>query len=757
MNEQTSQLRAVPQPAADAAQPPAAPRAPAPAGPPALPPALRAAPPLPASAPVAPRPPAAAPTAAAMPARPAPSAPSAPTRASASVAAPARPPAPAASPAPAVATRPAVAAAAAAPTPVSAPARTPAPTPTPVPAPARPAVAAAPAPAPTPAAPTVPPNRPPATAPPASAPGASLSPSGALEPEQVPEWDGISKPARRGGTSRPITDVLVDMNAISRTAGEAAIEAARAEKIPVEVHMLASGMVTQDAMARALAQRHGLDHLDLTVFKVDMGAANVITSAAARRYDAVPVAFIGDRTVLVAMADPANVLVVDDIALMTGYEVRAAVASREDIDALIARLTRLDDVVSSAAIDEDERDGGSEVVELRESADDAPVIKLVNQIVAQAVEQGASDVHLLPDGRDLRVRFRIDGVMTSTTTVPRKMVAGVISRVKIMSDLDIAERRLPQDGRVGLTLDGRHIDLRIVSLPSVHGESIVMRILDKENVTVDLDRLGMLDAERSRFERAFRQSFGALLVTGPTGSGKSTSLYAALQCVNTPDKNIITIEDPVEYQIEGITQVQTNAKAGLTFANGLRSMMRADPDIIMVGEIRDRETAQIAIEAALTGHLVLSTLHTNDAPTAISRLIEMGIEPFLVSSAIDCVVAQRLARTLCTSCKKTVTVTAAVLRDNGFDVNEDIEACEPFGCARCAGTGYKGRVGLYEVMSITDEIRALAVERAAADRIGQVAVANGMRRLRDDGLEKVKLGMTSIAEIARVTGTGLAA
>jgi type IV pilus assembly protein PilB len=267
----------------------------------------------------------------------------------------------------------------------------------------------------------------------------------------------------------------------------------------------------------------------------------------------------------------------------------------------------------------------------------------------------------------------------------------------------------------------------------------------------------MLDDERHRFERAFRQSFGALLVTGPTGSGKSTSLYAALQVVNTPDKNIITIEDPVEYQIEGITQVQTNPKAGLSFANGLRSMMRADPDIIMVGEIRDRETAQIAIEAALTGHLVLSTLHTNDAPTAISRLIEMGIEPFLVSSAIDCVVAQRLARTLCPNCKKPVTVPTEVLRENGFDVAEPIEAWEPVGCSRCASTGYKGRIGLYEVMTITDEIRGLAVERASADRIAQAAVANGMRRLRDDGLEKVKLGITSLAEVARVTGSGLAA
>ncbi len=585
-------------------------------------------------------------------------------------------------------------------------------------------------------------------------PGASTALPGGPGADPVPEWDGITRPTRRGGTSRPLTDVLVDMGAITAIIGEQAIAAARAEGVPVDAFLLAKEVVTPDAMSRALAQRHGLDHLDLTAFKVDMGAANVITSAAARRYDALPVAFIGDRTLLVAMADPSNVLVVDDIALMTGYEVRAAVASREDIDSLIARLTRLDDVVSSAAFDEDEGNNGTEVVELRESADDAPVIKLVNQIVAQAVEQGASDVHLTPDGRDLRVRFRIDGVMTSTTTVPRKMVAGVISRVKIMADLDIAERRLPQDGRVGLSLDGRHIDLRIVTLPSVHGESIVMRILDKENVTVDLDRLGMLDEERARFERGFRQSFGALLVTGPTGSGKSTSLYAALQVVNTPDKNIITIEDPVEYQLEGVTQVQTNPKAGLTFATGLRSMMRADPDIIMVGEIRDRETAQIAIEAALTGHLVLSTLHTNDAPTAISRLIEMGIEPFLVSSSIDCVVAQRLARTLCASCKAPTTLSKKLLAESRFDVDDDIEAFEP-PAARAARTrATRAAIGLYEVMTITDEIRRLTVERASADRIAEVAVANGMRRLRDDGLEKVKLGMTSIAEIARVTGGG---
>jgi type IV pilus assembly protein PilB len=315
---------------------------------------------------------------------------------------------------------------------------------------------------------------------------------------------------------------------------------------------------------------------------------------------------------------------------------------------------------------------------------------------------------------------------------------------------------VPQDGRVGLTIDGHHVDLRVVSLPSVHGESIVMRILDTSEGVPQLGGLGMADGERERFERAFRQAYGAVLVTGPTGSGKSTSLYAALSEVNTSEKNIITIEDPVERQIDGITQVQVNARAGLSFASGLRAMMRADPDIIMVGEIRDRETAQIAIEAALTGHLVLSTLHTNDAPGAITRLVEMGIEPFLVSSAVDCVVAQRLARTLCQHCKERTILSADVLRDHGFHSHIDVEAYEPKGCSRCSMSGYKGRMGLYEVMMVNDEVRELAIARASADQIAEVAVRNGMRRLREDGLEKVKQGRTSIAEVSRVTGSGAA-
>jgi type IV pilus assembly protein PilB len=584
-----------------------------------------------------------------------------------------------------------------------------------------------------------------------AAPGYPPAPSN----ERPADWNGVTPPRRTGGgAARFLTDVIVELGFVDRGRVEQAIEAARATGTTPETVLLDQGTLSMENLARAVAERHGLDHLDMSVFHVDMSAANLVNPQAAKRYEAIPVQFVGERGILIAMADPANVLAVDDIALMTGYEVRVAVASREDIKTLISRLSRLEHVAATAEIDLTDDDGVGEIVDLRESADDAPVIKLVNQIIAQAAEQGTSDIHFEPEDGAMRVRFRIDGVLVETMTVPRRMVSGVVSRLKIMSDLDIAERRLPQDGRVGLNLDGRHIDLRVVTLPSVHGENIVIRILDKSNVQFDFEKLGMGDDDARRFTKAFHQAYGAVLVTGPTGSGKSTSLYAAVGELNTPEKNIITIEDPVEYQLEGVTQVQVNKKAGLTFANGLRAMMRADPDIIMVGEIRDAETAKIAIEAALTGHLVLSTLHTNDAPTSITRLVEMGIEPFLVASAVDCVVAQRLCRTLCAHCKERVIIPAPVLQDHGFRSHVDLEAYDPKGCSRCGGSGYKGRIGLYEVMAITDEIRRLAIERAPADRIAEVAMRDGMRRLRDDGLEKVKQGRTSIAEVARVTGTG---
>ncbi len=565
-------------------------------------------------------------------------------------------------------------------------------------------------------------------------------------------WTGITKPSRRGSSPRFLTDVIVEMQLASERQVTDAIETSRTAGISPERILLDQGAITPDGLARALAERYGLDHLDLGVFQVDMSAANLISTTVAKRYQAVPVAFADKRTLLVAMADPSNVLAVDDIAIMTGHEVRVAVAPPDDIVSLISRLDRLEDVVGSPAdLVEEEED--SEVVALHQSDEDAPVIKLVNQVVGQAVERGASDIHFAPDGKEVRVRFRIDGVLQDITTVPRRMAAGVVSRVKIMAELDIAEKRLPQDGRIGLVVDGRHVDLRVVTLPSVNGEGIVMRVLDKSNVVVDLDKLGMSDEARATFEKSCGETHGAVLVTGPTGSGKSTTLYAALQLLNTPEKNIITVEDPVEYEMSGLTQVQVSNKTGLTFAAGLRAMVRADPDVIMVGEIRDRETAQIAIESALTGHLVLSTLHTNDAPSAITRLVEMGIEPFLVASAIECIVAQRLARQLCPSCKRRIIIPAKVLKENGYRASMELEAYEPVGCRRCAGSGYRGRIGLYEVMTVSPEVQSLALERRPAEEIRDVAITQGMTRLRDDGLLKVRMGRTSMAEIARVIGS----
>jgi type IV pilus assembly protein PilB len=574
------------------------------------------------------------------------------------------------------------------------------------------------------------------------------------------EGTGITAPGRRGGSGRFLTDVLVELGFIDRERVARAIEEARQLGRPPERVLLEARAITAEQLSRAIAERYGLDHVDLGVFNVDMGAANLLSASLARRYQAVPVAYVDRNTLLVAMADPANVLAVDDIALLTRLDVRPAVASEEDISSLITRLNRFEDAVQEAVEEGEEQAGVAEIVDLRESAEDAPVIKLVHSIIAQAADAGASDVHFEPVtdssghmGRELRVRMRVDGVLVESMTVPQRLVSGVVSRIKIMSDLDISIRRLPQDGRMGLTVEGRHVDVRVVTLPSVHGETVVLRILDKESIRLELEKLGMAEQELTRFRSSFTRAHGAVLATGPTGSGKSTTLYGALGELHSPEKNIITIEDPVEYEIDGITQLQVNHKSGLTFATGLRSMMRADPDILMVGEIRDRETAQVAIEGALTGHMVLSTLHTNDAPTAITRLIEMGIEPFLVASALDCVVAQRLARVLCPHCKRRVIIPAPVGREHGYAAQFDIEAYEPVGCVRCDRMGYRGRIGLFEVMTMSDAIRKLALERAPADQITAVAIREGMRRLRDDGLDKVKAGLTSMAEIARVTGS----
>jgi type IV pilus assembly protein PilB len=565
-------------------------------------------------------------------------------------------------------------------------------------------------------------------------------------PDGVP---GMTAPRRRGGAARFISDVVVELGFVPKERVESAVEEGRATGHSPEDVLVQSGALSIEQLARATAERFGLDHVDLTIYKPDLAAVNLLTAQAARRFNAIPIGFHQSGRLLVAMADPSNVLALDDLKLMTGYEVRPVVASREDIAALIAKMNRLDDAVAEVVDNEDEEDV---LVDIQESGADAPVVKLVNSIIAQAMEDGASDIHFEPHGRDMRVRFRVDGVLSETTTIPRRMTPGVVSRVKIMGDLDISERRVPQDGRTSMSIDGHSVDIRIVTLPSAGGEGIVMRILDKEQIILTLDSLGMRGDSRDRFEAGFRQSYGAVLVTGPTGSGKSTTLYAAVMDVNSVEKNIITIEDPVEYQVDGVNQVQVNPKAGLTFATGLRTMLRADPDIIMVGEIRDPDTAKIAVEAALTGHLVLSTLHTNDAPSAITRLTEMGIPPFLTASAVDCVVAQRLARRLCAYCKKRTVLKVDRLQGAGFfDAAFDIEAFEPVGCARCGHSGYKGRVGLYEVMTVSDEIREMTIDRVSADVISKKAVEQGMRLLKDDGLEKVRLGVTSIQEISRVT------
>jgi type IV pilus assembly protein PilB len=564
--------------------------------------------------------------------------------------------------------------------------------------------------------------------------------------ERTPTIETVLPASPPGRKTALLGEILVELGHIDRESVEAAVAAARSASKPIGEYLVDKTVITGDQLAEALAFRFGVDHVHLSNFAVDMAAANLIAPDVAKRLEAVPVGFVGHATLVVAMRDPANVVAIDDVAMLTGYNVRPAVATREDIQGLIARLDRFGCVEEEP--DEEEH---VDAVELAEEAGDAPVVKLVNSIIGQAVELGASDIHFDPaEGGNLDVRMRVDGVMTDSTAVPARSAPAIVSRLKIMGNLDISERRRPQDGRIGMNVDGRHVDLRAVALPLVSGESVVLRVLDQGSVPLGLDELGLTGHDRPRFEHALSRAHGGILATGPTGSGKSTTLYAALMSINTREKTIVTIEDPVEYRLPGVKQVQVNEKVGVTFASGLRSMMRADPDTIMVGEMRDAESAKIGIESAITGHLILSTLHTNNAPTAMTRLTEMGIEPYLVASAINCVIAQRLARRLCDSCRKSISVPAAALDAEGGD--EPVEIFEAEGCMRCGGTGYRGRIGLFEVMPVTDEIRRLVIERASADQIGAVAVEQGMRRLRQAGLAKVRAGETSLAEVGRVTG-----
>ena len=574
--------------------------------------------------------------------------------------------------------------------------------------------------------------------------------SGAHGPERDDDHSGLYAPRSTGRSTRMIGEVVVDLGLSDAETVEEAVDAARSQGRPTGLVLVERGILRHDQLARVVAERFGLDFVDLSVYELDMGAVNLISSETAKRYQAVPVGFTDDGALLLAMANPTNVLTIDDIGMMTGRRIRPAAASVEDLSLLLTRLARMDESIEDI-VDEDEIEDAHSVL-ADEADNDAPIIKLVHSIVAQAIQQGASDIHINPEEGDTKVLFRVDGVLAPAATVKRKMAMGVVSRIKIMADLDISERRVPQDGRFALTVDGRRVDIRVVTLPLVNGEGAVMRILDKGVVVDGLDSIGMQEAEQQLFETAIKRPNGAVLVTGPTGSGKSTTLYAALHVLNDGERSILTIEDPVEQRIPGVKQMQIAPKAGVTFDVGLRSMLRADPDVIMVGEIRDRETAHIAVEAALTGHLVLSTLHTRDAPSALGRLIDMGIEPFLVSSAVDCIVAQRLVRMLCKHCKRKQKLSKAVLEEHGL---AGAEPYEPVGCSRCGGSGYRGRVGVYEVMAVSERIRALILERASVDDMVTVALEQGMVRLRDDGLQKVRDGLTSIAEVERMTSSML--
>jgi len=552
--------------------------------------------------------------------------------------------------------------------------------------------------------------------------------------------------------TKQLGQILIEQGLISEQQLQEALDTQ--ERVPKSLGriLIDLNLIREIDLVRALAQQIGLEFVDLGDFPVDPSSAALIPETVARRYRALPIAE-RDGTLLVAMSDPANVYALDDIRTITGREVQPVVATAGDVMAAIRKYNNLGDQVEQLA---SEASGLAEEADLDmpdTAVEDAPIVKLVTMLLTRAVAERASDVHVEPTEKDVRLRFRVDGVMHEVMRSPKNIQGGLISRLKVMADMDIAERRLPQDGRVSLRVSGTGVDLRIVTLPTVFGEKVVIRILNKESVLLRLGELGFSDDAFKRFEQSFRKPYGAILVTGPTGSGKSTTLYATLNIVNSSDRNIITVEDPVEYRLPGVNQVQVNLKAGMTFAAALRSILRADPDIILIGEIRDHETALIAVESALTGHLVLSTMHTNDAPSAITRLNEMGVERFLVASALDCIVAQRLARKLCDRCKEPYRPAEPELQAAGFPEHvwpEVVELYRPVGCTACAKTGFLGRIGLYEVMPVTEEIERLTVESVASDRIREIALEQGMVPLRLDGLNKARAGLTSVEEILRV-------
>ena len=568
-----------------------------------------------------------------------------------------------------------------------------------------------------------------------------------------------SRRSKAGVVGGRIGDILVSEGKITPEQLEEALLLQREDRREIGQILLSLGYIGKVDLAKSLAKRLRLEYVELTERDVDRQAASLVDQKVLRKHGAMPLK-VQDGRLVTAMSDPTNFYVLEDLKMITGYPITPVVAVDDEIRRVQNKVFAMDEGV--VEILEEAADESVDLEDLGEvelgdtGAEDAPIVRLVSSILQQALAEGVSDIHVEPRARQLAVRMRVDGVLREVMSVPPRLQNGVIARLKILAELDIAEKRLPQDGRFSVRLGGQKVDLRVATLPTVFGEKVVLRLLDTANVDVDLRGLGFAPEQLSRYEDVFHRPYGTILVTGPTGSGKSTTLYATLRELNTPEKNIITVEDPVEYRMAGINQIQVNPKVGLTFASGLRSILRSDPDVVMIGEIRDMETAKISVEAALTGHLVLATLHTNDAPSAVTRLTDMGVEPFLISSAVDCVIAQRLARRLCERCKRPAAeVDEETLSELGFPsglfVQEDggFNFHEAVGCDRCGGTGYRGRIGIYETMVIGEEIRELIIKRASTDEVKRGAEEGGMVPLRADGLIKAARGITTIEEILR--------
>jgi type IV pilus assembly protein PilB len=554
------------------------------------------------------------------------------------------------------------------------------------------------------------------------------------------------RPATDAQFRVPLGSLLLRDGVLSTEQLEAALTEKDVTGRRVGEIVVARGWVQAGTVARLLAEQHGLEYLDLPLLQIDPNAAGLLPEKYARRYEALPVRFLREDLVLVTVADPTNVLASDDLRLTLGMNVRMAVSAAPDVTAAIDRFYH-DQVPDNG--------GSGGLDDVRSIAATAPAINNVNSLISRAIAEGASDLHFEPDAGHMVVRARVDGVMREFTTISKALQPSVISRLKVMSELDIAERRAPQDGRMSIRYGGHPMDIRVAVLPTTHGEQVVLRILNRPGGRLGLSELGMSADAEERFARAIRQPYGAVLAVGPTGSGKTTTLYAALEVLNESERVLMTIEDPVEYQTPGINQIEVNFKSGLTFARGLRTILRSDPDVLLVGEIRDEETARIAIQAAMTGHLVLTTLHTHNAASSIARLADMGAEPSLLATSINCIVAQRLARRLCDHCKEAYHASDAEIAEIGIvDSDRETVLHRPVGCVQCAGTGFSGRVALYEVMTVHGRMRRL-IESGSTDEIFAEAVAEGMTTLRQDGLRLALTGASSLDEVRRVTGDRL--